>query len=43
MESQKLKIVEDFPEINLDLEDKIRIIKGLILILLFSSICKILK
>lgn len=41
MESQKLKIIEDFPEVNLNKEDKIRIIKGLILILFFSSVCKL--
>lgn len=41
MESQNLKTVEEFPEINLDFEDKIRIIKGLILVLLFSTVCKI--
>jgi len=40
MESQKLKIIEDFPETNLNKEDKIRIIKELILILVFSSVCK---
>jgi hypothetical protein len=41
MESQKHKFIEDFPNINLNKEDKIRILKGLILILLFSSVCKL--
>ena len=40
MESHKIKNFEDFPEVNLDREDKIRIIKGLILLLLFSSVRK---
>jgi len=39
MESQKVPKFEEFPEINLDFEDKLRIVKGLILILLFSSVC----
>jgi len=41
MDSKKLNTVEDYPEINLDLEDKIRIIKGLFLIIIFSSVCNI--
>jgi len=41
MESRRARIEQDFPEINLDREDKIRIMKGLILILIFSSISKI--
>lgn len=39
MESQKIKNFEDFPEVNLDRDDKIRIAKGLMLVLLFSSVC----
>ena len=41
MESKNLNKNTDFPEINLDKEDKIRIIKGLILFLLYSSVCKL--
>lgn len=37
------EIIEDLPEVSLDHEDKSRIIKGLILIFLFSGIGIIIK
>ncbi len=36
--SNSIDYVEELPEIKLDTEDKTRIIKGLILIFLFSSV-----
>lgn len=43
MDTRDNENLEELPQVNLDEEDKLRIVKGLILIFLFSSVGKLYK